>query len=105
VIALGLPALSRVVRLGGDWLVPGSDRHEPTGVIMRDLAEGIGGVLCTSAVRRSRTYRSGRICAEPGCTTILSIYNPGERCAEHEAGQIAPPPHHRLAHDRLADAS
>ena len=31
-----------------------------------------------------RTYREGRVCAEPGCTTVLSVYNPSPRCALHQ---------------------
>ncbi len=33
---------------------------------------------------RVKAYRMGRVCAEPGCTTILSIYNPSPRCAVHQ---------------------
>lgn len=31
-----------------------------------------------------RTYHEGRVCAEPGCTTVLSMYNPSPRCAIHQ---------------------
>ena len=31
-----------------------------------------------------RTYREGRVCAEPGCTTLLSVYNSSPRCALHQ---------------------
>ena len=31
-----------------------------------------------------RTYSEGRVCAEPGCTTLLSVYNPSPRCALHQ---------------------
>jgi hypothetical protein len=30
------------------------------------------------------TASPGRVCAEPGCDTRLSIYNTGDRCARHE---------------------
>ena len=33
---------------------------------------------------RVRTYSEGRVCAEPGCTTVLSVYNPSPRCALHQ---------------------
>jgi endogenous inhibitor of DNA gyrase (YacG/DUF329 family) len=33
---------------------------------------------------RVRTYREGRVCSEPGCTTVLSVYNPSTRCALHQ---------------------
>jgi hypothetical protein len=31
----------------------------------------------------SPTSRAGRICAAPGCTTKLSIYNVGTTCWQH----------------------
>jgi hypothetical protein len=34
--------------------------------------------------RPSRSFGSGRICREPGCTTRLSIYNNGKFCYQHE---------------------
>lgn len=30
------------------------------------------------------TYKAGRVCAHPDCDTILSVYNPQKRCAEHD---------------------
>ena len=33
---------------------------------------------------RVQTYREGRLCAEPGCTTLLSMYNSSSRCAVHQ---------------------
>lgn len=33
-----------------------------------------------------RTYRRGRLCAEPSCETQLSVYNSGRYCAQHETG-------------------
>lgn len=29
------------------------------------------------------TERAGRVCAQDGCTTRLSIYNSSDRCAQH----------------------
>ena len=29
----------------------------------------------------SRTHGRGRICAAPGCATVLSVYNPDRRCS------------------------
>jgi len=29
-------------------------------------------------------YRSGRICADPGCGTKLSVYNKWDYCWQHE---------------------
>ncbi|HTT87446.1 MAG TPA: hypothetical protein VMF60_08775 [Acidimicrobiales bacterium] len=33
--------------------------------------------------RPSRTFAAGRVCAEPGCETKLSIYNDDEYCSLH----------------------
>jgi hypothetical protein len=30
-----------------------------------------------------RTWAAGRSCAEPGCKTVLSIYNGGKHCSIH----------------------
>ena len=32
----------------------------------------------------NRTYSTGRVCAEPGCETKLSIYNKWRYCWQHE---------------------
>lgn len=32
---------------------------------------------------RVRVHRRGRICAQPGCDTILSVYNPAKYCSAH----------------------
>jgi len=32
----------------------------------------------------SRRYPAGRVCREPGCDTVLSVYNPRELCGQHE---------------------
>jgi endogenous inhibitor of DNA gyrase (YacG/DUF329 family) len=37
----------------------------------------------TSETERVRLYARGRICAHPGCATILSVYNPARFCAAH----------------------
>ena len=34
--------------------------------------------------RRNRTYPPGRVCAELGCGTRLSVYNRSDRCWQHE---------------------
>jgi len=33
---------------------------------------------------RIRYYGQGRVCTQPGCTTLLSMYNPSSRCAVHQ---------------------
>lgn len=35
---------------------------------------------------RPRTWGSGRVCATPGCGTVLSSYNPSALCSLHSAG-------------------
>jgi hypothetical protein len=34
--------------------------------------------------RPMNTFRADRTCAEPGCETRLSVYNPRQRCWLHE---------------------
>jgi hypothetical protein len=34
--------------------------------------------------RPNKTYGSGRVCAEPGCETKLSIYSKWKYCWQHE---------------------
>jgi len=49
----------------------------------------IGGSAFTGTGRPSRTFSRGRVCAEDGCGTRLSIYNEGRYCSQHEP-QAAP---------------
>jgi hypothetical protein len=46
-----------------------------------------------------RTFSPGRCCAEPGCTTVLSIYNGAKHCAAHNPKQrrVSRPPTPRPA--------
>jgi len=37
-----------------------------------------------------KSFAPGRTCAEPGCGTILSIYNSADRCSLH--GHVEPAP-------------
>jgi len=46
--------------------------------------DAIGGMSCTSWQHPPRAHRKGRVCREPGCNTILSIYNDSDRCARHD---------------------
>jgi len=34
--------------------------------------------------RRPKTFEEGRVCAAPGCTTVLSKYNRSEYCNVHK---------------------
>ena len=33
-------------------------------------------------------FAAGRVCAQPGCTTVLSIYNEDDRCAAHDFAHV-----------------
>jgi len=54
-------------------------------------------VVSGSRGSRARTYKSGRTCAQPGCSTQLSMYNPSTFCALHSAAA-------RAANKRSSDA-
>lgn len=34
---------------------------------------------------------TGRACLEPGCTTVISVYNTADRCWLHTHGERRPP--------------
>lgn len=55
-----------------------------------DGADAVGGVSCTNYRRASRSYGTGRTCAETGCSTVLSIYNAEDRCARHALAGATP---------------
>ncbi len=38
--------------------------------------------------RKSRTYAEGRVCADPGCETRISVYNRSDRCFLHAGARI-----------------
>ena len=44
----------------------------------------VGGSPITGNVRASKVFKRGRICAEQGCGTLLSVYNSGKFCYQHE---------------------
>jgi hypothetical protein len=50
-----------------------------------DLEERLAlrGKLPRDAGRGPRPVAAGRVCAEDRCRTVLSVYNPGDRCWEH----------------------
>ena len=43
-----------------------------------------GTAIGTGGNRASRAYKQGRVCDHDGCTTVLSIYNKGRHCYQHE---------------------
>jgi hypothetical protein len=45
--------------------------------------QSIGGTGLVAHGRPARTFRRGRVCAEAGCDTKLSIYNDDDRCSLH----------------------
>ena len=44
----------------------------------------IMGEMVGGARRPVRAFTPGRVCAEPGCIVVLSIYNSNDRCAAHD---------------------
>jgi hypothetical protein len=44
----------------------------------------VGGSPISGNVRASKAFKAGRRCAEDGCGTVLSIYNKGRFCYQHE---------------------
>lgn len=46
--------------------------------------DGLVGKQPDTAKNPQKTYPKGRVCAQPGCDTRLSMYNPEEYCALHE---------------------
>ena len=46
--------------------------------------DAIGGQLLGAQRRPGPTFAPGRVCSQPGCETVLSIYNSNSRCALHD---------------------
>ena len=46
--------------------------------------QSVGAHPLTGNNRPSRAFRSGRVCKFPECGTMLSIYNDGKFCYQHE---------------------
>jgi hypothetical protein len=42
------------------------------------------GATVRTLPKANRTYGNGRVCAEPGCETKLSVYNKWKYCWQHE---------------------
>jgi hypothetical protein len=51
---------------------------------MRDNSGEYRGTRVRELPRRNRTYPEGRVCAEAGCETRLSVYNKSPLCWQHE---------------------
>ncbi|HMK63129.1 MAG TPA: hypothetical protein VK386_05880 [Acidimicrobiales bacterium] len=51
---------------------------------MKETIESIGGWKFDGRGPSAKPFQRGRRCSEPDCATLLSIYNPGRFCAEHE---------------------
>jgi hypothetical protein len=54
----------------------------PRAVLQRP--SGIQAVPPGGVDRQMERYETGRTCAEPACTTVLSTYNPRSVCWQHE---------------------
>lgn len=58
-----------------------------------DPPRNLGALERTGEYQRPvKTSEAGRTCDEPECTTILSIYNLGDRCGVHEERRFPPAP-------------
>jgi hypothetical protein len=51
---------------------------------MRDDSQEYRGSRVRELPRKNRTYPGGRVCAQEGCTTKLSVYNRSSMCWQHE---------------------
>jgi hypothetical protein len=61
---------------------------------MREESLSLKGAPIRSFPRRNRVWGEGRVCAEPGCITKISIYNRSKYCWTHE------PLHYYIARGR-----
>jgi hypothetical protein len=51
---------------------------------MREESLSLRGSSIRSLPRRNRRWAAGRVCAEEGCPTRISIYNRSNYCWAHE---------------------
>jgi hypothetical protein len=51
---------------------------------MRDGTQEYRGTGVRELPRKNRTYPDGRVCAQEGCGTRLSVYNRSSMCWQHE---------------------
>jgi|TARA_Y100000741_G_C18135235_1_gene510801 hypothetical protein len=47
--------------------------------------QGLQGKTKYEAMRKSKTYETGRVCSKDGCTTGISMYNKKDTCFNHSA--------------------
>ena len=47
--------------------------------------QGLQGKTKYEAMRKSKTYETGRVCSKDGCTTEISMYNKKDTCFNHSA--------------------
>jgi hypothetical protein len=56
----------------------------PEGDDMREEGLPLRGATVRALPRANRVWSAGRVCAEPGCITRISIYNRSKYCWSHE---------------------
>jgi hypothetical protein len=63
----------------------GPSRHRvPRKEVFAVAEERFRGASVRSLPRPNRQYGPGRVCADPGCATKLSVYNKWNYCWQHE---------------------
>lgn len=55
---------------------------------MSDYLRLVGRPVRSETPRRMRRQRAGRVCADPGCATVLSTYNRSRYCWPHEPKRL-----------------
>jgi hypothetical protein len=70
-----------------------AQRHRP------ELSESVTAEPVVTYRRTPRTFSPGRMCAAPGCLTVLSIDNAGEHCSSHHPGHLWAGPTRTSARD------
>src|SRR5438128_11255621 len=59
----------------------GADRRKD---VTHVIDERYRGASVRTLPRPNKSYKAGRVCAEPGCGTKLSIYSKWKYCWQHE---------------------
>ena len=55
---------------------------------MSNEAQPVRAVISAPQARPNRTYAQGRVCAQLGCESGLSIYNPSSMCWLHQSPRV-----------------